>query len=95
MIAPERILTDRLVLRKPIAADAAAIFAAYSSDPEVTRYLSWSRHTIFAQTSAFIEFSDREWAHWSAGPCIIEARDGILIGGTGFSFQTEQRAEIG
>jgi [ribosomal protein S5]-alanine N-acetyltransferase len=95
MTALERSVSDRLVLRKPIAQDAAAIFAAYSHDPEVTRYLSWPRHTSIAQTSAFIEFSDAKWIRWPAGPYVIETRDGILIGGTGFSFQTAQRAETG
>ena len=91
----ERILTDRLVLRRPIAQDAATIFAAHSADQEVTRYLSWPRHTSVVQSSAFIEYSDSEWTRWSAGPYIIETRNGILIGGTGYSFQTAQRAETG
>jgi ribosomal-protein-alanine N-acetyltransferase len=95
MTAFERIVTDRLVLRRPVAQDAAAIFAAYSGDPEVTRYLSWPRHTSIAQSSAFIEFSDSEWTRWSAGPYIIKTCDSVLIGGTGFSFQTAHRAEAG
>jgi [ribosomal protein S5]-alanine N-acetyltransferase len=88
-------LTDRLVLRRPVAQDAAAIFAAYSSDAEVTRYLSWPRHTSISQTSEFISFSDSEWTSWSAGPYVIEKQDGVLVGGTGFLFQTTQLAEIG
>jgi [ribosomal protein S5]-alanine N-acetyltransferase len=95
MTAFDRIVTDRLILRRPIAQDAAAIFAAYSHDPEVTRYLSWPRHTSIAQTGEFIEFSDAQWTRWPAGPYVIETRNGILIGGTGFSFQTAQRAETG
>jgi [ribosomal protein S5]-alanine N-acetyltransferase len=88
-------LTDRLVLRRPVAQDAAAIFAAYSSDAEVTRYLSWPRHTSISQTSEFISFSDSEWTSWSAGPYVIEKRDGVLVVGAGFLFQTTQLAEIG
>jgi ribosomal-protein-alanine N-acetyltransferase len=95
MTAFERIATDRLVLRRPVAQDAAAIFAAYAHDAKVTRYLSWLRHTSVAQSSAFIDFSDAEWTRWPAGPYIIETRRGIVIGGTGFSFQTAQRAETG
>jgi RimJ/RimL family protein N-acetyltransferase len=37
--APEKIETPLLVLRKPRADDAEAIFEEYASDPEVTRYL--------------------------------------------------------
>jgi RimJ/RimL family protein N-acetyltransferase len=33
-ITPERVETDRLVLRRPHLADAEAIFARYSSDPK-------------------------------------------------------------
>jgi ribosomal-protein-alanine N-acetyltransferase len=95
MGAPDRIWTDRLILRRPIAADAPLVFAAYAADPAVTRYLSWPRHTNVAQTSAFIEFSDTEWDRWPAGPYIIEIHDGTLIGGTGFSFQTMERAQTG
>jgi ribosomal-protein-alanine N-acetyltransferase len=95
MKAPNHIQTERLVLRRPIVADAPVVFAAYSGDPEVTRYLSWPRHTSVSQTKAFIKFSEEEWTRWSAGPYIIETRDGDLIGGTGFSFQTTQRAETG
>jgi RimJ/RimL family protein N-acetyltransferase len=92
MSAPDRITTDRLVLRRPIAGDAAAIFAAYFGDLEVARYLSWPRHTNVAQTCEFIEFRDAEWARWSAGPYLIETREGLLLGGSGFSFQTTQLA---
>ena len=40
-MVPERLDTERLVLRRPRPADAQAIFARYSSDPEVTRLLGW------------------------------------------------------
>ena len=39
----EPVETERLVLRRPTAADAPAIFARYASDPEVTRYMAWPR----------------------------------------------------
>jgi ribosomal-protein-alanine N-acetyltransferase len=95
MTAPERVTTDRLLLRRPVPADAETVFSAYSNDPEVTRYLSWPRHTTMAQTKAFLEFSDAEWDRWPAGPYLIESREGILVGGTGFSFETPQRAGTG
>ena len=38
---PEHFTTDRLILRKPVAADARAVFEGYATDPEVVRYLLW------------------------------------------------------
>jgi ribosomal-protein-alanine N-acetyltransferase len=96
MRAPERVETTRLRLRKPVPADAEAIFARYASDPEVTRFLSWARHRSLAETRAFLEFSEAEWARWPAGPYLVESReDGALLGGTGFGFETASRASTG
>ncbi len=39
-VLPPRIETERLVLRRPEPADAQAIFASYTQDPEVSRYMS-------------------------------------------------------
>jgi RimJ/RimL family protein N-acetyltransferase len=77
--------TTRLVLRKPRLADAPAIFERYASDPEVTRFLSWPRHSTVADTRTFIEFSDAEWTRWPAGPYLVESRDGVLLGGAGLA----------
>jgi RimJ/RimL family protein N-acetyltransferase len=96
MAVPERIETDRLVLRRPVPADAEAIFTRYSADPEVTRFLGWARHTDVRETCDFIHFSDLEWQRWSAGPYLIESRaTGSLLGGTGLSFETPYRASTG
>jgi [ribosomal protein S5]-alanine N-acetyltransferase len=94
--APARLLTDRLVLRRPEPRDAAAVFARYAGDPGVTRYLSFATHRSVDDARAFISFSDAEWARWPAGPFLIEARtDGMLLGGTGLLFETPQRAMTG
>src|SRR5262245_29145397 len=94
--APERIDTARLVLRRPVASDAPAIFERYASDAEVTRYLSFPRHVSVRQTRAFLAFSDAEWERWPAGPYLVESRAaGTLLGGTGLSFETFQRASTG
>jgi RimJ/RimL family protein N-acetyltransferase len=94
--APERLETQRLVLRKPRRKDAEAIFARYASDKEATRFLSWSRHGSVEVTRAFLEFSDAQWARWPAGPYLVESREsGQLLGGTGFGFETQYRAATG
>src|SRR5438876_12388274 len=42
--APDTIDTPRLILRRPRASDAEAIFSRYASDPDVTRYVGWPAH---------------------------------------------------
>ena len=92
----ERIETARLVLRKPNAGDAEAVFSRYSSDPEVTRFLGWPRHLAVDDTRAFLAFSDAEWETWPVGPYLIESREGgQLLGGTGIAFETPFRAATG
>lgn len=58
---PETFETERLVLRRPVAADAGGIFAAWASDAEVTRYLTWRPHPSEATTVALVERYDRAW----------------------------------
>jgi RimJ/RimL family protein N-acetyltransferase len=94
--APATIETQRLLLRRPNAGDAAAVFARYASDPDVTRFLSWPRHESVADTQAFLAFCDAEWERWPAGPYVILSRaDGALIGGSGLTFETPHRAATG
>jgi RimJ/RimL family protein N-acetyltransferase len=94
--APERLATDRLVLRRPRAKDADAIFARYASDPEVTRFLGWRTHRSVADTKAFLGFSDAEWGRWPCGPYLLRARhDDTLLGSTGLAFETSYRAATG
>lgn len=37
--------TDRLILRRYVTEDAAAMYRNWASDPEVTKYLRWPAHT--------------------------------------------------
>ncbi len=96
MRAPERLETARLVLRRPQASDAPAIFARCASDADVTRWVGWPRHTAIADTEGFLGFGESEWSRWPAGPYLIERKeDGALIGSTGLGFETPQRAQTG
>jgi ribosomal-protein-alanine N-acetyltransferase len=93
---PETIQTARLTLRRPVAADAEAIFARYASDPMVTRYLSWPTHQSVADTQAFLAWSDADWELWPAGSYLALSRDeGRLLGGTGLSFTSPTSAVTG
>lgn len=96
MNAPERLETDRLILRRPRRDDADEMFARYASDPEVSRYMAWPLHRSAATTRLFLEFSESEWTKWPAGPYLVESRaDGRLIGGSGLAFETPYRASTG
>jgi ribosomal-protein-alanine N-acetyltransferase len=96
MKGPERIDTTRLVLRRPTAADAEAVYTRYSSDTEVTKYLGWQRHLSIEQTKAFLAFSEAEWNQWPAGPYLIESQgERRLLGSTGLAFEAPTVAATG
>jgi RimJ/RimL family protein N-acetyltransferase len=79
--APERLLTPRLVLRKPVLGDAGEIFAAWAQDPEVTRYLMRRPDGSLREVE---EFLDRTLAHWERGTSyawpILLRENGLLVG---------------
>jgi [ribosomal protein S5]-alanine N-acetyltransferase len=54
MSLPQEIHTNRLLLRPPSEADAELMFARYSSDPEVCRYMSWRPHRSIDDTIAYL-----------------------------------------
>ena len=92
----ERIETARLVLTRPTAADAQAIFERYASDPAVTRYLAWPTHRSVDDTRLFIDFCESEWARSPSGPMLILSKeDGRLLGATGLSFDASGAATTG
>jgi RimJ/RimL family protein N-acetyltransferase len=94
--APEQVETSRLLLRRPLASDADAIFGRFAADPDVTRLVGWPTHTTVDDTRAFLAFSDTEWEQWPAGPYLVFLReDGSLVGGTGLAFETPYRAATG
>lgn len=96
MKGPEFLETTRLVLRRPIAADVERIYARYSSDPEVTKYVGWPRHRSIEETRAFLAFSEAEWNRWPAGPYLVECQsDRQLLGSTGLTFESPTVAATG
>jgi RimJ/RimL family protein N-acetyltransferase len=75
MRPPERIETERLILRKPRPEDAEAIFADYAQDPEVTRYLPWAPHTDLSQTRVFVHDCLSNWDTGDDFTWVITSRD--------------------
>ena len=59
--APGTLETERLVLRRPGAVDAPAVFARYAGDSAVTRYLGWRTHVSVSETQIFLASCDTEW----------------------------------
>ncbi|HVK72422.1 MAG TPA: GNAT family N-acetyltransferase [Kofleriaceae bacterium] len=92
MRAPERIETERLVLRRPVLDDAAAILR-YAGDPESTRFIGFGRHRTEDDARRFVVYSDREWDKGS-GPFLI-VRDGVVLGSTGLHVETPFRGSTG
>ncbi len=58
---PDTFRTDRLLARRPRVEDAEAVFAAYASDPEVTRFLSWRCYTALEPLRQFLRQTIVTW----------------------------------
>ena len=99
MKAPEKIETARLLLRRPVPGDAAAVYTRYASDEKVTRYIGWPRHRSISDSEKFLAWSDAAWERWPAGAYLIESREASqaprLLGSTGFGFENVFEAATG
>ena len=79
---PARILTERLTLRLPEPDDAPAMFDAWSSDPEVTHFLSWRPHERVDQASAHITRSREGWERGDGFVWFLERNDSRAVIGS-------------
>lgn len=68
---PDQLRTQRMILRAPRQSDAAAIFAAYTQDIEVARYMTWRPHLVLAETEAFIAYCMQAWESGRSRPYIL------------------------
>jgi RimJ/RimL family protein N-acetyltransferase len=89
---PSVIESDRLVLRAPTITDAGPLFAVYTSDLNVVRWLPWRRHGSVEETNALIVQSINAAAARSNYLFVIARREeeakplGLLnLGGGGHS----------
>jgi ribosomal-protein-alanine N-acetyltransferase len=89
MKPPETFETARVLARKPRAEDAPAVFAAYASDPEVTRYLSWKSYAKVEPLAEFLRGQARVWetggGHFSWLLCLRDTD--VPIGSIGCSLE--------
>ncbi|MCC6808119.1 MAG: GNAT family N-acetyltransferase [Deltaproteobacteria bacterium] len=93
MLYPERLETQRLILRRPQLADAAAMFERFTSDPSVTRFMSWATHATVDDTLAYLRFATAGWVQNEDFSYLVFARDDLrLLGSTGL--HPESKAEL-
>jgi RimJ/RimL family protein N-acetyltransferase len=76
---PERIETERLVLRVPRMDDALAIFAGWTQATEVTRYLTWRPHQRIQETEDFIQNCLFAWEHETRFPYVITLKESSKV----------------
>ncbi len=89
--------TERLVVRRFVARDAAA-FAAYRSDPEVARYQSWDVPVSEVDATRLVaKFAAAEEGTPGWFQYAVELRDGgILVGDVGVCLHANRmQAELG
>lgn len=66
----QRLETDRLILRRYVNADAAAMYKNWASDTEVTKFLTWPAHSSQEISRSVIEdwvnrYSNERYYHWA------------------------------
>jgi ribosomal-protein-alanine N-acetyltransferase len=80
MTTPDRITTERLILRRYQLTDAGEIFACYAQDEAVTKYLTWKPHQSIEETQAFIAGRIDAWDKGDDLTWAVTTVDGHLIG---------------
>lgn len=69
--APERIVSERLVLRKPELGDARVILETYARDEEVTRYLTFRPDQSNDETLSFVHRALDCWENGTSFTWVI------------------------
>jgi ribosomal-protein-alanine N-acetyltransferase len=77
---PDGLETRRLRLRAPRPDDAAVLFATYTQDADVSRYMIWTPHQRVEETREYIDRSIVEWNAGTAFPYVITTHEGTPIG---------------
>jgi RimJ/RimL family protein N-acetyltransferase len=58
---PETFATDRLTVRRSRLEDAQPILANYASDPEVTRFLTWTAQPTLESVTEYVRTCISDW----------------------------------
>lgn len=74
-VLPDEFSTPRLGMRRPVLADARALFESYTQDPMVCRFMIWAPHASEANTREFVEWSVEAWKTGSQLPYVIAERN--------------------
>lgn len=79
---PRSFQTNRLIARLPVPGDSAHLFAAYTSKPEVSRFMIWQPHAEVATTEVFVAECIAAAGAGSRFPYVLAWREnpGIPIG---------------
>lgn len=92
---PHRFETERLIIRKILISDAAAMFENWTQDHEVTKYLAWKPHSSLLITQQFLQ---KRLNDWHVGIqltfVIIQKENNKLIGMIDVRIK-EHRADLG
>lgn len=91
---PSEIRTPRLLLRRPVPADAPAIHTGYACDPEVVRYLTWQPHGSVEETAAHIAFFTEQWDLGLRHAYAIDTDDRPCVGGIELRLADEGRSVV-
>ncbi len=73
--APVQLSTVRLRLRKPKLEDARLLFQAYTTDPDVVRFLTWQAHETEDDTLDYLRRCLEAWSNGTSYPYVIELSD--------------------
>ena len=93
----DKLVTDRLVLRRFSINDAEEMFSSWANDSEVTRYMTWNPHKNVEETKYIINLWLKEYEDPKTVRYAITLKDsGTLIGSIDVVHIDEQgRPEIG
>ena len=92
----DKLITERLVLRKLRKEDAESIFNNWASDSEVTKHVTWNAHTSVEQTKQILDIWLKEYQNPKTVRLGITLKDsGELIGAIDIVDYIDGNPEIG
>ena len=88
-----RLVTDRLILRRYAENDAEPMYRNWASDPEVSRFLTWPTHASVEVTKSLVtdwiaRYENPDYYNW-----VIELKESGEVVGNISVVQIKERAE--